>query len=153
METKQIKIEFKNHRLNYICKKCKNKWTKLINEAIKKFPHIYQFCNGDHNKFVLLLRKGVYPYEYIDNWKRFNETSLPPKEAFHSKLNLEYIKDEYYEHAQKVWELFEIKNLGGYHDLCVQSDTLLLADVFETLEISVLKYMNLILLIFCLHRD
>ena len=100
-----------------------------------------------------MLRKGVYPYEYIDNWKRFNETSLPPKEAFHSKLNLEYIKDEYYEHAQKVWELFEIKDLGGYHDLCVQSDTLLLADVFETLEISVLKYMNLILLIFCLHRD
>ena len=66
MEIRQIKIESKNNRLNYICKKCKNKWTKLINEAIKKFPHIYQFCNGDHNKFVLLLRKGVYPYEYID---------------------------------------------------------------------------------------
>ena len=81
----------------------------------------------------MLLRKGVYPYEYIDNWKRLNETSLPPKEAFHSELNLEDIKDEYYEHAQKVWELFEIKNLGGYHDLNVQSDTLLLADVFETL--------------------
>ena len=103
METKQIKIEFKNHRLNYICKKCKNKWTKLINEAIKKFPHIYQFCNGDHNKFVLLLRKGVYPYEYIDSWEKFNEISLPPKEAFYSELNLEDIKDEDYEHAQKVW--------------------------------------------------
>ena len=52
METKQIKIEFKNNRLNYKCKKCKNKWTKLISEAIKKIPHIYQFCNADHNKFV-----------------------------------------------------------------------------------------------------
>ena len=52
METKQLKIEFKNNRLNYIYKKCKNNLTKLINEAIKKFPHIYQFCNGDHNKFV-----------------------------------------------------------------------------------------------------
>ena len=153
MEIKQIKIELKNNRLNYICKKCKNKWTKLINEAIKEFPHIYQFCNGDHNKFLLLLRKGVYPYEHIDNWKRFNETSLPPKEAFYSELNLEDIKDEYYEHAQKVWEVFEIKNLGGYHDLYVQSDTLLLADVFETLEISVLKHMSSILVIFCLHRD
>ena len=104
--------------------------TKLINEAIKKFLHIYQFCNGDHNKFALLLRKGVYPYEYIDSWERFNETSLPPKEAFYSELNSEDIKVKGYKHAQKVWEVFEIKNLGKYHDLYVQSDTLLLADVF-----------------------
>ena len=54
METKQIKIEFKSNRLNYISKKCKNKWTRLINETIKTFPHIYQFCNGDHHKFILL---------------------------------------------------------------------------------------------------
>ena len=65
-----------------------------MNEAIKAFPHVYHFCNGVHNKFVLLLRKRVYPYEYIDSWERFNETSLPPKEAFYSELNLEEIKDE-----------------------------------------------------------
>ena len=65
-----------------------------MNEAIKTFPHVYQFCNGVHNKFVLLLRKGVYPHEYIDSWERFNETSLPPKEAFYSELDLEEIKDE-----------------------------------------------------------
>ena len=80
---------------------------------------------------VLLLRKGVYPYEYIDSWEKFNEISLPPKEAFCSELNLEDIKDEDYEHAQKVWEVFEIKNLGEYQDLYVQCDTLLLADIFE----------------------
>ena len=80
---------------------------------------------------VLLLRKGVYPYEYIDSWEKFNEISLPPKEAFCSELNLEGIKDEDYEHAQKVWEVFEIKNLGEYQDLYVQCDTLLLADIFE----------------------
>ena len=94
MERKQIKIEFKNNRLKYICKKCKSKQTKLMNEAIKTFPHVYQFCNGVHNKFALLLRKGVYPHEYIDSWERFNETSLPPKEAFYSELDLEEIKDE-----------------------------------------------------------
>ena len=67
----------------------------------------------------------------MDSWEKFNETTLPPKEAFYSNLNLEDISDEDYAHAQKVWDVFEINNLGEYHDLYVQSDTLLLADVFE----------------------
>ena len=100
-------------------------------ELIKKFPNTYQLCNNDHNKFELLLRKGVYPYEYMDSWKRFKEESLPDKESFYSELNKEGITDEEYAHAQKVWNTFNIKNLGEYHDLYVQSDTLLLADVFE----------------------
>ena len=67
----------------------------------------------------------------MDTWERFNETSLPPKESFYSKLNLEDISDKDYLHVQKAWDVFEIKNLGEYHDLYIQSDTLLLADVFE----------------------
>ena len=67
----------------------------------------------------------------MDSWERFDETSLPNKKAFYSELNLEDITDKDYEHAQKVWKVFGIKNLGEYHDLYVQSDTLLLADVFE----------------------
>ena len=67
----------------------------------------------------------------MDSWERFNETSLPDKKAFYSELNLEDITDKDYEHAQKVWEVFGIKNFGEYHDLYVQCDTLLLADVFE----------------------
>ena len=51
-----------------------NKWSKPVKGLIKKFSSIYQFCNGDLNKFVLLLRKGVYPYEYMESWKRFSET-------------------------------------------------------------------------------
>ena len=78
-----------------------------------------------------MLRKGIYPYEDMDNWGKFDETTFPPKKAFYSNLNLENISDEDYAHAQKVWEVFEIKNRGEYHDLFVQSDTLLLADVFE----------------------
>ena len=81
-----------------------------------------------------MLRKGVYPDEDIDNWKKFDETTIPPKEAFHSNLNLENISDEDYAHAQNVWEVFEINNRGEYHDLYVQSDTLLLADVFENVK-------------------
>ena len=79
----------------------------------------------------MLLRNRVYPYEYMDSWVRFNWTSLPDKKAFYSELNLEDITDKDYAHAQKVFEEFKLKNLGDYHDLYVQSDTLLLADVFE----------------------
>ena len=78
-----------------------------------------------------MLRKDFYPYECMDGWERFDETSLPDKNAFYSELNLEDITDKDYAHAQKVFEEFKLKNLGDYHDLYVQSDTLLLADVFE----------------------
>ena len=79
----------------------------------------------------MLLRKGIYPYEYIDSWERFDETSLPDKEAFYSSLNMEGTTSVGYRHAKKVCEEFKSKNLGDYHDLHVQSDTLLLVDVFE----------------------
>ena len=51
------------------------KWSKRVNEFIKKFPRIYQFFKDDLNKFVLLLRKGVYPYKYMDSWQKFGETT------------------------------------------------------------------------------
>ena len=105
---------------------------KISNDSlIEKFSNIYRLCNKDLNKFALLLRKGVYPYEYMDKWNRFNEESLPDKEYFYRELNKEHITDEDYAHAQIVWDTFNIKNLGEYHDLYVQSDTALLADVFE----------------------
>ena len=81
---------------------------------------MYQFRDDHINKFVLLLRKGVFPYEYMDSWEGFDETSLPDKEVFHSKLNLEDITDEDYAHGQKIWKEFEIKNIGEYHDLHVK---------------------------------
>ena len=70
-----------------------------INGLIKKFPNAYQFCNGDINKFVLLLKKRVCPYEYMDNWEIFDETSLSDKKTFYSELYLEDITDEDYIHA------------------------------------------------------
>ena len=75
------------------------------------------------------------------------------KKDFHSNLNLENISDEDYVHIQKVWDIFKIKNLGEYHNLYVKIDTLLLADIFEDLEICVLIYMNLIQHILYLHLD
>ena len=105
---------------------------KILQAAlIEKFSNTYQLCNNDLNKFALFLKKGVYPYEHMDSWKRFKEELLPDKESFYSRLNKEHIIDEDYAHAQKVWDTFKIKNLGEYHDLYVQSNTALLADVFE----------------------
>ena len=135
MERKSIRSECKfigrrNTKFNYKCKECNETSAKSVNELIKKFPRMYQFCNGDLNKFVMLLRKGVYPYEYMDSWERFNETSLPPKKDFYSELTLEDISDKDYEHAQKVFKEY-CTDMGDYHDLYVQTDTLLLADVFE----------------------
>ena len=78
----------------------------------------------------MLLRKGVYPYEYTDSWERFDETSLPDKEAFYSCLNMEDITDVDNRHANIAFKKFKLKNLGEYHNLHVQSDTLLLAYVF-----------------------
>ena len=67
----------------------------------------------------------------MDSWERFDETSLPDKKAFYGELYLKNITDKDYTNAQKVFEEFKLKKLGEYHDLYVQSDTQLLADVFE----------------------
>ena len=90
-----------------------------------------------------MLRKGVYPYEYMDNWERLNETSLPSKESFYSNLNMENIDDIDYRHGNNVFKIFKLKHLGEYHDLYVQSDTLLLADVFENFRNTCLKVYEL----------
>ena len=80
----------------------------------------------------LIMRKGVYPYEYMDSWARFEETQLPPKEAFHRKLSDENINEADYAHAQQVWTTFGCKTLGDYSNLYCRTDVLLLADVFKT---------------------
>ena len=90
-----------------------------------------------------MLRKGVYPYEYLDNWEKFNKTSLPCKELFYSNLNMENIEDIDYRHGNNVSNKFKLNNLGEYHDLYVQSDTLLLADVFENFRDMCLKEFEL----------
>ena len=102
-----------------------------INELIENFSNIHKFCNNDLNKFILLLRKGVYPYKCMDSWERFDEKSLPDKKDFYSEFDREDITDKDYTHAQQVFKELKLKNIEYYHDLYVQSGTLLLADVFE----------------------
>ena len=122
----------KDEQLIFRCFRCKKNYKKdFSKELIQRFANIYEFGNEDLNEFVLLLKKGIYPYEYMDSWERFNETSLPDKEAFYSNLYMEDITDVNYKHVKKVFKNLMNKNLSEYHDLYVQTDTLLLADVFE----------------------
>ena len=117
-------------QLIFRCFECKNNYKKdFNNELIKRFANIYEFSNEDVNKFILLLREGVYPYEYMDSSERLDETSLPDKEAFYSSLNMEDIRDVDHSHAKRVFK--NLNNYYDYHDLYVQSDTLLLEDIFE----------------------
>ena len=115
-------------------------YKKYINNKIKeKFSNVYEFCGYDMNKFITLLRKGVYPYEYMDEWNKFDEKELTVKESFYSNLMMEGISDTDYAHANNVFKKFDIKNLGEYHDLYGRSDTLLLADVFENFRNACMK--------------
>ena len=81
------------------------------------FKNTFKFSDNDINKFILLLRKDIYPYEYVDDWEKFNETTLPEKEEFYSNLNMEDITNADYMHAKRVCKDFEIKYLGEYHVL------------------------------------
>ena len=100
MKTKDEKLIFRSFS-------CKKNYEKDFNkELIERFANIYEFCNGHLNKFILLLRRGVYSYEYMDNWKRFDETSLPDKESFYSSLNMKNIDDIDYSHGNNVFKKF-----------------------------------------------
>ena len=88
-----------------------------INGLIKKIPNTYKVFNNGINKLILLLKKGVYPYEYMDSWERFDETSLNDETTFYRELYLKNITDEDYIHSQKIFNEFEIKILDDYHDL------------------------------------
>ena len=93
--------------LIFRCFNCKKNYKKEINkELIKRFASTYKFCNNDLNKFVMLLRKGIYPYEYMDGWDKFN-----------SNLTMENISETDYRHANNVFKTFKLNNLGDYHDL------------------------------------
>ena len=134
----------KDEQLILRCFECKKNYKKDFNkELIKRFANIYEFCNEDTNKFILLLRKVVYPYEYMDSCERCDETSLSDKEAFYSSLNMEDISDVDHRHAKRVFKNLSNKNLGDYFDLYVQSDKLLLADEFENFRNMCIKLYEL----------
>ena len=95
------------------------------------------------DKTELLTRKGVYPYDYVSSISKFNETQLPPKKEFYSKLNDEDITDDEYQLAINIWNTFNCQSIRDYHDLYLKSDVLLLADVFENFRATCLHHYKL----------
>ena len=87
----------------------------------------------------LLCKKGTYPYEWVDDEKKFNEQSLPPPEKFYSQLTGKNITTEEYEHAQNVFKTMKCKDFGDYHDLYLTTDVLLLTDIFENFRQSAIE--------------
>ena len=112
--------------------------SNLPKEALKYTSKMFK---GD--KLDLMAQKGVYPYDYMDSFNRFEETQLPNKVDFYSILNDENISDEDYEHAKRVWRKLRCKTMGDYHDYYLASDVVLLADVFENFRKTCLEYYKL----------
>ena len=94
-------------------------------------------------KLELMSKKGVYPYDYMDDYYKFYYEHLPSKEKFYNELTGKHIMAEEYEHAKEVWKTFDIKDMGEYHDLYLLSDVLLLTDVFENFRSHCLNYYKL----------
>ena len=115
---------------------------KLVNNIPKDdLKYTSQVFKG--KRLNLMSQKGVYPYDFMDSFEKFDQTKLPTKDQFYSILNDQHITDDEYDHAKKVWKAFKIKTMGEYHDLYLGSDVLLLADVFESFRKTCLQYYKL----------
>ena len=101
------------------------------------------FEECSESQYRLLTRKGIHHYEYMMSWDKFEETELSPIKAFCSALNISGVSSNNYQHAQRVWKEFGIKNLGEYHDLYLQTDVVLLENVSEKFRETALKHYGL----------
>ena len=115
----------------------------LTKNLVRGGKKLFGFEDYSELQYGLLTRKGIYPYAYVNSWDRFNETQLPPIDAFYSNLNTSSINQEDYQHTQRVWEEFRIHNLGDYHDLYLRTDVVLLANVYEAFRDTCLRHYKL----------
>ena len=116
--------------------------SNLVNNLpAEAFKYTKQVFQGE--KLSLMTKKGVYPYDYMNSFEKFEDSRLPKKEDFFSIMNNEHITDKEYQHAQNVWNEFGLSSMGEYHDLYLKSDILLLTDVFENFRKACQQYYEL----------
>merc|ERR1712055_565060 len=139
-------LQFLNSSLEKLVKNLKDKGLKEEKSIKDTFTNTYAYFkkdwgNIDEEAFELLTRKGIYPYEYMDSWEKMEEKTLPSKEDYYSQLSGKGISEKDYEFAHKLYNTFQLKNLGELHDLYMGSDVNLLADVLEAFrEFNLLHY-------------
>ena len=104
----------------------------LVNNLARGGHRFFGFESYNNHQHKLLIQKGIYPYEYMDSWDRFKETSVPNIKHFYSNLNMSGVSNTDYEHVCSIWREFGIRNMGEYHDLYLRFDVILLANVFES---------------------
>jgi len=100
--------------------------SNLSVDGSKKFPNMKHYMKNKYpdlqqDAIELLLRKGVYPYDYMDSADKFSETCLPPIEAFYNALSEQALTEQEYQHAHRVWQAFDVKTMGDYHDLYMET--------------------------------
>ena len=115
----------------------------LMTNLVKGGQKLTGSKDYSEEQYELLMRKGIYPYEYMSSWDKFTKTQLPPQKALYSNLNMPNISDDDYQHAQEVWKAFDIRDLGEYHDLYLKTDVILLANVFKTFRDTCLEHYKL----------
>ena len=115
---------------------------KLISNLPKEaFKYTSKEFTG--KELSLMSQKGVYPYDFMKGFEKFDQMELLTKDQFYSILNNQHIMNDEYNHAKEVWKVFDIMTMGAYHDLYLKSDALLLADVFENFRKTCLQYYKL----------
>ena len=124
-------MQFMNSSLDSLVRNLVDEDFKYLSKEFKEFKD---------KDLKLLKEKGVYPYEYMNSFKKFNDTELPSEDKFFSSLKNEDISEKDYEKAKNIWDTFNIKRLGEYHDLYLKTDALLLCDVFENFINTCLNY-------------
>ena len=127
-------MQFINSSLDSLVKNLVDEDFKYLSKEFKEFKD---------KDLKLLKEKGVYPYEYMNSFKKFNETKLPSKNKFFSSLKNEDISEKDYEKAKVIWDTFNVKDLGEHHDLYLKTDVLLLCNVFEKFINTCLNYYGL----------
>ena len=117
-----------------------------LNKLVSNLPKddlIYTSKAFKGKRLNLMFQKGVYPYDFMNSFEKFNQMKLPTKDQFYSILNDQHITDDEYDHAKKVWKTFNIRAMEEYHDLYLVSDVLLLTDIFENFRKTCIQYYKL----------
>jgi len=120
---------------NFLSSSLDNLVQLLLKSGKENFRHTIKYLGDTEFAF----RKGVYPYSWVMDHSKFDETSLPPIEAFYNTVNEQALSEEDYRRAREVWTFYKMRTMRDYHDFYLTTDVLLLSDVFSNFRDDVFR--------------